>query len=166
MSDFGRQRDTAIRYLQSASDVVCCCTCNQPPTSDPSIDQDPKTQAIERLLARGGLIDITTIGRRSGRPRRIEIVFHNVDGHIVISGMPSRRTRAWIHNLEADPRMTVHLKGLVAADLPATARVISDAVERAATAQWIVDHAWPRMDVDAMTAYSPMIEVTLDRPAG
>lgn len=132
--------------------------------ADSANDLDPKNRAIKRLLARGGLIDITTIGRRSGRPRRIEIVFHNVDGRIVISGMPSRRTRSWIHNLEANPRMTVHLKGPVAADLSATARVITDAVERAATAQWIVDHAWPRMDVDAMTASSPMIEVTLDQP--
>lgn len=133
------------------------------PTTD--IRPDAKTQAIDRLLDRGGMIDITTTGRRTGKPRRIEIVFHNIDGRIVISGMPSRRTRAWIRNLEADPRMTVHLKGPLAADLPATARVISDAVERAATAQWIVEHAWPRMDVDAMTAYSPMIEVTLDPPA-
>ena len=130
------------------------------PTTDTR--PDAKGEAIRRLLDRGGLIDITTTGRRTGKPRRIEIVFHNIDGRIVISGMPSRRTRAWIRNLEADPRMTVHLKGPLTADLPATARVITDAVERAATAQWIVDHAWPRIDVDAMTAYSPMIEVTLD----
>lgn len=123
---------------------------------------DAKAEAIRRLLDRGGLIDITTTGRRTGQPRRIEIVFHSIDGRVVISGRPSRRTRAWIRNLEADPRMTVHLKGPLVADLPATGRVITDAVERAATAQWIVDHAWPGMDVDAMTSYSPMIEVTLD----
>ena len=131
----------------------------QPPTDTIT---DPKTDAIDRFLDRGGLIDITTTGRRTGKPRRIEIVFHSIDGRIVISGSPSRRTRAWIRNLQADPRMTVHLKGPLTADLPATARVITDAVERAATAQWIVDNAWSRMDVDAMTAYSPMIEVTLD----
>ena len=130
------------------------------PTTD--IRPDAKGEAISRLLDRGGLIDITTTGRRTGKPRRIEIVFHSIDGRIIISGRPSRRTRAWIRNLEADPRMTVHIKGPLTAELPATARVITDAVERAATAQWIVDHAWPGMDVDAMTAYSPMIEVTLD----
>lgn len=130
------------------------------PTTDTR--PDAKGEAIHRLLDRGGLIDITTTGRRTGKPRRIEIVFHSIDGRIVISGRPSRRIRAWIRNLEADPRMTVHIKGPLTADLPATARVITDAIERAATAQWIVDNAWPGMDVDAMTAYSPMIEVTLD----
>ena len=127
---------------------------------------DPKSHAIERLVARGGLIDITTTGRRSGRPRRIEIVFHNMDGRIIISGMPSRRTRAWIRNLGADPRITMHLKGTLQADLPGTARIITDATERRIVADWLVTHSWPRMDADAMAAYSPMIEVTLDEHAG
>ena len=125
-----------------------------------------KDEATRRLLARGGLIDISTTGRRTGRPRRIEIVFHNVDGRIVISGMPrADRKRAWIVNLEADPRMTIHLKGPLAADLPATARVITDPAERRPLAEWIVRHAWPRMNMEAMVAYSPMIEVTLDDAA-
>jgi deazaflavin-dependent oxidoreductase (nitroreductase family) len=129
------------------------------PTTDSGTD--PKTDAVDRLLARGGLIDITTTGRRTGRPRRVEIVFHNMDGRIVISGMPSRRTRAWIRNLEADPRMTIHLKGVLDADLPGTARVITDPAERRAVAEWLVHHSWPRMDPGAMATYSPMIEVTL-----
>ena len=76
-----------------------------------------ETEAIRRLLDRGGLIDITTTGRRSGQPRRLEIVFHNIDGRLVITGRPSRRTRSWIHNLSADPRMTFHVKGPLRADL-------------------------------------------------
>ena len=133
------------------------------PTTDAAAD--PKSDAIDRLLARGGLIDITTTGRRTGRPRRLEIVFHNMDGRIVISGMPSRRTRSWIRNLEADPRMTLHLKGVLEADLPGTARVITDPAERRAVAEWLVRHSWPRMDPAAMAEYSPMIEMTLERPA-
>jgi deazaflavin-dependent oxidoreductase (nitroreductase family) len=135
--------------------------------TDPSTNIDPRNHAIQRLLDRGGLIDITTTGRRSGRPRRIEIVFHSMDGRIVISGMPSPgRIRAWIHNLEADPHITLHLKGPLSADLPGTARVISDPAERRVVAAWLVKHSWPRMDADTMAAYSPMIEVTLDQPAG
>ena len=49
-------------------------------------------------------------------------------------------------------------------DLPATARVIADAAERRATAEWVVGNAWHNQNVDAMTAYSPMIEVKLDKP--
>ena len=79
------------------------------------VDED-----IRRALSHGQTIDITTTGRRSGLPRRIEIVFHNFDGRIYISGLPSRRKRAWLANLEADPHLTLHLKGRrVTADLPA-----------------------------------------------
>ena len=120
------------------------------------------TPDIASALARGHTIDITTTGRRTGEARRIEIVFHNIDGHIVISGSPRHRTRAWIHNLEKDPRMTFHLKGPVSVDLPATARVISDPAERRRYAGWITANAWRGMDPDAMVEASPMIEVTLD----
>ena len=116
---------------------------------------------IEAALERGHTIDITTTGRRSGMPRRIEIVFHNIDGRIYISGMPRPEKRDWLLNLEADPRFIFHLKGRTAADLPATARVIDDEAERRS----IVPHvarAWRRNDIDEMVRYSPLIEVTFD----
>ena len=117
--------------------------------------------AIRAALDRGGIIDMTTIGRRSGQPRRIEIFFHNIDGRIVISGMPMRgRTRAWIHNLEADARLTLHLKRAITADLPATARIVTDEAERRALLVRVARN-WNRTDVDAMIAWSPLIEVTI-----
>jgi hypothetical protein len=58
--------------------------------------------------------------------------------------------------------MTVHLKGDDPVDLPATARIVTDPVERRTLAEWIVAHAWRGMDVEAMVAYSPMIEVTIE----
>ncbi len=76
------------------------------------------------------VIDITTTGRRSGTPRRIEIWFHNIDGRIIITGQPGPRD--WLANLIANPEFTLHLKGAVQADLPATARVITDPEERRA----------------------------------
>ena len=121
---------------------------------------DTTQDAVRSALGRGHVIDITTKGRRSGRPRRIEIVFHNIDGHIYISGTPNpSRTRAWLRNLEADPHMTLHLKGAVRADLPATARVVTDPDERKRVFDWIVGHAWRSMNVDAMQRWSPLIEV-------
>jgi deazaflavin-dependent oxidoreductase (nitroreductase family) len=120
-------------------------------------------EQIRRSLSRGHRIDITTTGRKTGRPRRIEIVFHNIDGRIFITGSPrADRKRAWLLNLEADPHFTFHLKGGAApADLPATARVINDDAERRALAEWVATNAWPGVNADAMTAYSPMIEVTV-----
>jgi F420H(2)-dependent quinone reductase len=61
---------------------------------------------IRQTLSLGHTIDITTTGRQSGQPRRIEVVFHNIDGRLYISGMPRRERRSWLANLDADPRMT------------------------------------------------------------
>jgi deazaflavin-dependent oxidoreductase (nitroreductase family) len=134
------------------------------PTIETRSPREPaETEAIRRFLARGGLIDITTTGRRSGQPRRIEIVFHNIDGRLVITGQPRKRKRAWVLNLESDPRMTFHVKGPLTADLPATARIITDPDERRATAEWVVTNAWHNLNVGSMAAYSPMIEVMLDQ---
>jgi len=119
-------------------------------------------EKIDASLAHGHTIDITTTGRRTGLPRRIEIVFHNMNGRLIITGTPrSDHKRAWLYNLEADPSLTFHLKGSVDADLPATARVITDPTERRAIAEWVVANAWRNQDVEAMTAYAPMIEVTI-----
>ena len=118
--------------------------------------------AIKAALARGHTIDITTTGRRSGQPRRIEIVFHNFGGRIFISGVPSPRKRSWIANLEADSRLTFHLKGPGAsAELPGTARVITDDAERREILPQVAA-VWGRRDFDAMIAMSPLIEITLD----
>ena len=120
---------------------------------------------ISAALSRGGTIDITTTGRRTGLPRRIEIVFHRIDGRMWISGLPSSRKRAWIANLESDPHLTVHLKGPIAvADLPATARVVSDEPERRTILERVA-RAWRRNDLDRMVAQSPLIEVIVHDPA-
>lgn len=117
--------------------------------------------AIRAALDRGGIVDITTTGRQSGEPRRIEIVFHNVGGRVVISGMPIReRPRAWLRNLEADPRLTLHLKQGVTADLPATARIVTDEAERRELLVHVARN-WSRTDVDAMVAWSPLIELSV-----
>jgi len=120
---------------------------------------------IANALAHGHTIDITTTGRKTGEPRRLEIVFHNIDGRLIITGSPrAERTRAWIYNLEADPELIFHLKGAVVADLPATARIITDPADRREIAAWVIANAWPQQDVEQMTAYSPMIEVTIQDP--
>lgn len=117
---------------------------------------------VRKALAAGGIIDITTRGRRSGAPRRIEIALHAIDGRLYISGMPvAGRKRAWLANLEADPQLTVHLKRGVVADLPATARVIDDEAERRAILP-AVAQAWGRTDLEAMVAHSPLIEVSIE----
>ncbi len=118
------------------------------------------THRISDALRDGGIIDITTTGRTSGRPRRIEIVYFNVDGRVYITGTPG--TRAWLANLKADPHMTFHLKRGLRADLPATARVVTDGAERWAVATAACT-AWNRPgQVEAFVAGSPVIEVVFE----
>ncbi len=126
----------------------------------PTTEAAARDAAIRRVLRHGHTIDITTTGRKSGEPRRIEIVFHSFDGHLYISGTPSIRTRAWLHNLRADPRLTFHLKRLLQADLPATAREITDEAERREVLTKVA-RAWKR-DVEPMVKFSPLVEVTID----
>jgi deazaflavin-dependent oxidoreductase (nitroreductase family) len=133
-------------------------------------------QRLKGALERGGVIDITTTGRRSGRPRRIEIVFHNIDGRIYISGTPSPRRRSWLADLDARPELTLHLKGEVRADLPAHARIIEEESERRRILAPIA-RSWRRNDsglwtsgalrpsIETMVRQSLLIEVTLDREA-
>jgi len=118
--------------------------------------------SLREALMRGGLIDITTTGRKSGEPRRIEIAFHSIGGCIYISGMPNaQRRRSWLANLEANPHFTFHLKRGVIADLPATARVVAEEGERRAILVHVA-RAWNRTDLETMVAYSPLIEVSIE----
>ena len=116
-------------------------------------------EEIDSALQGVHTVDITTTGRKSGKPRTLEIVFHNIDGRIYISGIPVPKRRSWLANLDADPHMTFHLKGRVRADLPATARVIEDEAERRVILPHIAGN-WGRTDIEKMVRESPLIEVT------
>ena len=84
--------------------------------------------AVAAALANDLVIDITTSGRASGEPRRIEIWYHVVDGRYYITGRPG--PRSWYANLLAEPKLTFHLKESAQADLPATARPVTDPEEK------------------------------------
>ena len=118
---------------------------------------DKVRDALSRPIT---VVDISTTGRKSGQERRIEIVMHNIDGRLYISGQPSRRRRSWLANLDANPKFTLHLKRGARADLPATAREITDAAERRQVLERVARN-WKRDDVDVMVQYSPLIEVTV-----
>jgi deazaflavin-dependent oxidoreductase (nitroreductase family) len=117
-------------------------------------------ERIRRALSRGHTIDLTTTGRRTGELRRIERVFHAIDGRVYISGMPGF-PRSWLANIRANPRVTFHLKGAVQADLPATARELTEPEERRRIMEQVARN-WRRTDVDRMMVASPLIEVIPD----
>ena len=118
-------------------------------------------EQVKEALTQGGVIDITTTGRRTGQQRRIEIAFHAFDGHVYISGYPRPQKRRWLMNLEASPRCTFHLKGDVKADLSASARPITAEAERRVVLTKVAA-SWQRGDIDEMVRYSPLVEVTFE----
>ncbi len=117
---------------------------------------------LRTALDRSQVIDLTTTGRRSGEARRIEIFIHNLDGQLVISGMPvPGRTRAWLRNVADNPAVTLHYKGPDAVgDLDGTARVITDPAERRALLEGVARN-WGRSDLDVMMEHSPLMVVTV-----
>lgn len=111
-------------------------------------------------LTRDRTVDITTVGRRSGQPRRIETWFYNVDGRIYLSGTPGRRD--WYANLAANPEFTFHLKESVKADLEARARLVTDPAERREVVEGIFRTRAASGDVDGWVEAIPIVEVLVE----
>ena len=87
-------------------------------------------QSAPQLLAGLPVLDLTTTGRRSGRPRTSHLISIPVGEDLAVLGtnFGQPATPAWVLNLEADPRATVTYRGRT---LPVTARPATD-TERAA----------------------------------
>ena len=121
---------------------------------------------LSDTLARGGVVDITTIGARSGTPRRIEINFIQLDGRYYITGRPGRK-RDWLANLRTNPGFTVHLKHGVRADISAEARLITDGDERSDVLYRILTEGWGNEPSKAQhilprwVASAPLVEFTV-----
>ena len=121
-------------------------------------------EAIAQALEKDRLIDITTTGRKSGRPHRVEIGFHVLDDGLFIAGIPGRRD--WLANLAANPQFTFHLKESIQMDIPATATLITvESQRREVFAKLAEQRQGGRpMDVDAWVEDSPLIQVELHAP--
>ena len=114
--------------------------------------------AIRRALEEDKVIDITTIGRRSRRRRRVEMWFHRVEGEIYLTGDPGPRD--WYANLLADPRMVFHLKQSVEAGLEALGTPLTDPEARRPVFEVISGREPERRPFDVYLASSPLVHVT------
>ena len=131
-------------------------------------------EAVRRALAVGRsatgrerTIDITTIGARTGRPRRIETWFYRIDDRLYLTGQPGKR--GWYANLLANPAFTFHLKHGVTADLPARATPVIAEPERSRILTEVLAsqpedraHIADPAEVERWAAGSPLVEVILD----
>ena len=114
------------------------------------------TDEILQLLTTVETVEITTTGRSTGQPRRIEIWMYEIEGRRIITGTPG--TRDWYSNLMSNPNMTLHLTDTI--DLGAIATVVDDPVFRRSV--FTADKTrWYRSqtNVEDLVANSPMVEM-------
>lgn len=102
-------------------------------------------------------IDLTTFGRQSGEPRRIEIWWFHVESRFVVTGTPGRRD--WLANVLADPRVVVHANGW---DIPATVSLVTDEGFRRRVMTH-PDTSWyqTQAQLERLITTAPMIEIHL-----
>ena len=120
-------------------------------------------ERVRNALANDRTIDITTIGRTSGIPRRIETWYYRVDDQIYLTGSPGRRD--WYANLLANPGFTFHLKQSVAADLPARATPITDSEQKRAIFARILSDLDGTENLEAWLEGSPLMSVSFNGQA-
>ena len=109
-------------------------------------------------LARHQTIDLTTFGRQTGEPRRIEIWWFRVEGRFVITGTPGPRD--WFANVLSHPSVIVHVDGR---DLEATALPIQDpGFRRKVFTQPATSWYSSMAPLDVLVEESPMIELRFD----
>jgi hypothetical protein len=129
------------------------------PAGDASLSHlpDDVRRAIEITPAAGTserIIDITTLGRRSGRARRIEIFFYRAAGATYLCSGAGGAATDWHANLLTHPEFTFHLKNGIRADLPPGPR-------RSPTPP-NAGPCWPR---SWRTSTNPTTPAPSDRPA-
>jgi hypothetical protein len=117
-------------------------------------------EQVRQALARDRVIDITTTGRTSGLPRRIETWFFRVNGARYLTGTPGRRD--WYANLLATPEFMFHLKRSAQADLAARAKPIVDEAQRRQIFTQVLRELGHVEDLEKWVAGSPLVEVELD----
>ena len=115
----------------------------------------PTPTDLDRL-AGTRTVDLTTIGRRSGEPRTVEIWWFHVDGRFIITGTPGRRD--WLANVRADPGVVVSDR---VGSYRGTATEIDDVEFRRRVFQdpqigWYATQA----ELDQLVGSAPMIEVS------
>jgi len=98
-------------------------------------------QSVKEAMDGGGIADITTIGRKTGQPRRIEIYFHYFDGEYYLTGRHGAK-RDWEANIEANPEFTLHLKRGITADVRVVGEPEPDPEERARILRRALIEGW------------------------
>ena len=108
-------------------------------------------------LAATRTIEMTTIGRRSGERRTVEIWWFHIEGRFIVTGTPGRRD--WYANVLKNP--SVHISTSIGT-FAATAVVIDDAEFRHAVfADPSVNWYSTQDELHRLVETAPMVEIRL-----
>ena len=101
---------------------------------------------------------LTTVGRRTGTPHRIEIWYARAGDRLyLLAG--GGRTSDWVRNAGVEPAVTVELDGHVH---DATARIVDDAGEDAEARRLVFEKYQPRADGDLADWRGRSLPVAVD----
>ncbi|MEU4562661.1 nitroreductase/quinone reductase family protein [Actinoplanes sp. NPDC023936] len=120
-------------------------------------DRMAVSDEVRRALDERTTVEITTVGRRTGQPRRIETWRYRASGRYWLTGSPGARD--WYANLAAHPAFTLHLAGR---DVSAHARTVTDPDERARVFGEIVPGLDWAGSLESWIEGSPLVEIELD----
>jgi deazaflavin-dependent oxidoreductase (nitroreductase family) len=101
---------------------------------------------------------LTTTGRRSGRPHRIEI-WYAVDGETLFLLAGGGMTSDWVQNLVAEPAATVEIRSETRS---ARGRVIDDPAEAERARSLVFEKYAPRYEGDLTDWRARALPVALD----
>jgi hypothetical protein len=118
------------------------------------------SEEIQRELMKGGVVDITTRGRRTGEPRRIEIRLHVIDDEVYLTGAPG--PRSWHANLLSYPDFRLHLKRDVVADLDAHATEVTGNEETRRVHRRILENVGKPEELEPRVKGSPLMHLRVD----
>ena len=104
-------------------------------------------------------VDITTVGRKSGEARRIEIWHHLVEEAVYLTSLPGKRS--WFANMLANPDITFHVKESAQRDIPSKAVPITDPAAKRDILTKIkaAEQRMGHLDVERWVAESPLVRV-------
>ena len=101
---------------------------------------------------------LTTTGRRTGQPHRIEIWYARAGDTLYLLAGGGRRSD-WVRNLEAAPAVTVELGGTTS---PASARILDGASEESEARRLVFEKYQPRYDGDLTSWRATALPVAVD----
>ena len=115
-------------------------------------------ERIKIALEADSVVDITTIGRKSAQPHRVEVNVRHVEGQIYLSNRP-KNLRDWVANIKINPEFIYHFTQSVQLDFRARATPIHDPELRRQLFSVILEREGLMEELEDRITYSNLFKV-------